>query len=195
MLRLTPIALILATVLPATVVLAPASSAAADDCMCLPAELSWSTSLSDRLALIQSEEGDRPVFDRRLLDESAFADALFAEGLVAEGLFVEQSREVGPFFSSDGTLISSRLPSVAKQGRRGSPIEVAWCVSANDPRCSSGDPAPGESLLSGKLSHGAALTPEPPELPEPLLASTSPRAVLLGASAGHSSRLERPPRA
>ena len=167
MLRLTPIAMLFATL-----VLAPAGSAAADDCMCLPAELSWSTSLSDRLALIQSSEGDTPVFGETAFDESI---------------------EIGPFFSSDGTLLSSRVPALA-QGRRVPPVDVLWCVDANDPRCSGGDPAPGQSVFDGHASQGAALAGSLPDLPEPEPAASSPRAALLGASAGYASRLDRPPR-
>lgn len=156
----------------ATLVLAPAGSAAADDCMCLPAELSWSTSLSDRLALIQSSEGETPSF--------------------------AESIEIGPFFSSDGTLLSSRVPALVQGHRVGRgtvpPVDVLWCVDANDPRCSGGDPAPGQSVFDGHASQGAALAGSLPDLPEPEPAASSPRAALLGASAGYASRLDRPPR-
>jgi hypothetical protein len=107
-------------------------------------------------------------------------------------LGLRESIEVGPFFSSDGTLLSSRLELERREQRAS---EILWCWGAYDPRCSPSSPTPdnGPHALGRGLSAAGPATSPRWLRAEPL---AIPRAHVLGqARAGVSQRVERPPRA
>lgn len=61
---------------------------------------------------------------------------------VAVGL---ESVEVGPFFSSDGSTLTSEiaaLPRASAAGEPGGPETVLWCANRSDPRCGGDDGPP-----------------------------------------------------
>lgn len=121
-------------------------------------------------------------------------------GVRAERLLA--SVEVGPFFSSDGTMLTSRVVElerhfVIERHFGGTPAtEILWCWSSDDPRCSPVQPSPDDG--SRALRH----------VPSGMIADHSLRwreshadalaggtAALLGPSEGVHARVERPPRA
>ncbi len=148
--------------------LAPAGVAAAQDCLCLM-------------------PGHTPPAWQGWLEASASPR-------------VPQSIEVGPVFSSDGELLVSDAAREAgardgvTRARRAAPVEVLWCVSADDPRCSPRDEAPNDGPRSFEGSHGAG-----PAIDSPRLATARPRAVSRPVCDGlprpeRRGRVERPPR-
>jgi hypothetical protein len=114
---------------------------------------------------------------------------------------IEQSFEVGPFFSSDGAGLASEVVervSLRLERERRSPAgEVLWCWSANDPRCSPADSAPEDGprairtarLVGVVIDHSARW----PELDSASL-SAAPHDEDR-PSDGVRARVERPPRA
>lgn len=123
--------------------------------------------------------------------------------LTVRSMRIEQSFEVGPFFSSDGTTLISRgdlddlLSRAELEHGAGTPLtEILWCWSGNDPRCSPIAPSPddapralrevrsaiAEELHDTTAEHGVVITLPRPE-------------VQRGAREGVRARVDRPPRA
>jgi hypothetical protein len=113
---------------------------------------------------------------------------------------IDQSVEVGPFFSSDGSMLSSpAVERVSMQLEREGRLpagEVLWCWSPDDPRCSPGDPAPEDGPRALRDARTAAFvshtTRRWPDL-EALAPSRAPNDDDR-PSDGVRSRVERPPR-
>lgn len=116
---------------------------------------------------------------------------------------LDQSVEVGPFFSSDGTTLVSRLARsgddagqpAQELARRRVPVEdVLWCVSADDPRCSPRDSSPsdGSRIAEARINAHQVTDSEPP-LPSPLAARPKPSHSGDGPRAGVRFRIDRPP--
>jgi len=127
---------------------------------------------------------------------TASADACAC--VVSETMFdaptirVFQSVEVGPLFSSDGTTLSSE--AAVSRARRRATGEVLLCISADDPRCSPRDSAPGNGphFVDGATFAATdvpTLLAGPPSVRQAAVPST-----ILGARSGVRDRLERPPR-
>lgn len=108
---------------------------------------------------------------------------------------VLQSMEVGPFFSSDGTMLTSDLPAperpAAEPRREGT--EILWCVSADDPRCSPRDTAPNDGPGSLHVARIASSTNAHPRLGPPGPSGVRPRHAIGAARPGVRDRVERPP--
>ncbi|HJL18197.1 MAG TPA: hypothetical protein RMH99_21210 [Sandaracinaceae bacterium LLY-WYZ-13_1] len=150
------------------VTLGSTGAAAADGCMCLPSE--WPLDLAST-----PESG--------------------AAGIPASLAAAAERAQTGPFFSSDGTMLSSRVRETAADGARApAPVEdVLWCSSPDDPRCAPVEPGPEDGPVSGRASfsgagHGGHADPPPPSM-RPMRAPV-PRG---GPRAGVRRRLERPP--
>jgi hypothetical protein len=109
----------------------------------------------------------------------------------------QQSIEVGPFFSSDGTLLTSH--AVASRGasapsRSRAPVQdVLWCASSDDPRCSPGDPAPEDGPRAGDATHAAATQAQDIDLRAQPPRSLGPTHLGANPSRGVRGRLDRPP--
>ncbi len=105
-----------------------------------------------------------------------------------------QSLDLGPFFSSDGTLLSSRA---ADEGaRRDAPTEVLWCWGVDDPRCSPADSPQDHAPRAIQSPHCVAVLEHP--LRWPVIDAGSPFSysdARDGGRPGVRDRLERPPRA
>jgi hypothetical protein len=118
---------------------------------------------------------------------------LHGNGLVNADPILE-SFEVGPFFSSDGTLlVSAQLEPRAKENRQSD--EVLWCASPYDPRCSPASPSPETpraNLSGGSSAANIEHRHDWPELVESTPEHHAAEAML--PSAGVRSRVERPPR-
>ncbi|MCA9604438.1 MAG: hypothetical protein KC619_02515 [Myxococcales bacterium] len=108
---------------------------------------------------------------------------------------VLQSMEVGPFFSSDGAMLTSDLPleeqPQAEPRREGT--EILWCVSADDPRCSPRDSAPNDAPGTLQAARIASTTPAHPRLGPPGPSGLRPRHAIGAARLGVRDRVERPP--
>ncbi len=121
-------------------------------------------------------------------------------GLTRANPRVLQSAEVGPFFSSDGSTLTSEERSVEEKRLRdlraaeGEHGPVPWCVSADDPRCSPRDSAPHHRTATVEGAHVAAGFASAPEFGDPNATETTSRAAIDGERAGVRHRLERPPR-
>jgi hypothetical protein len=121
--------------------------------------------------------------------------------LTVRSMRIEQSFEVGPFFSSDGTTLISRgelddlLSRAELEHGAGTPLtELLWCWSGNDPRCSPVAPSPddapralrdvrsaiAEELYDPAAEHGVAIALPRPE-------------VERGARDGVRASVDRPP--
>ena len=158
-------------------VLAVSGTAKADDCMCVVVELSWGNA-APHFEPHNSFEPHQPFEPH------------------------QQSIEVGPFFSSDGTLLSSHTASAraasshvgSAPSRSGSPVEeVLWCASSDDPRCSPGDPAPEDGPRAGDGTYAAATHPHRIDLRARPSRSLRPTHLGTNPSRGVRGRLDRPP--
>lgn len=160
--------------------LASASSARADDCMCLNDVGPWPQLSSET---------------QRLLEQGLLEQGLALEDGLLERALLE-SFEVGPFFSSDGTLLSSAVRDTrAHRREHKNSGEVLWCASPYDPRCAPATPSPESPHAS--LSSGPSATTIDRRHDWPLLRSipiAMNTAEGLSASAGARARVERPPR-
>lgn len=109
-----------------------------------------------------------------------------------------QSLEVGPFFSSDGTMLTSRQIELELERHfGGTPAgEILWCWSPNDPRCSPASPSPEDAPRALRTRPTGVTVPDRLRWAQPD-DSTLDRsdAFLLGPSEGVHGRVERPPRA
>ncbi len=108
-----------------------------------------------------------------------------------------QSLEVGPFFSSDGTMLTSReLELELERHFGGTPAgEILWCWSPNDPRCSPTSPSPDDAPRALRTGPSALTVDHRlrwPEIDDAVL--TRNEARLLGPAEGVHARVERPPR-
>lgn len=154
-----------------TVTLGWADPAAAEDlCMCAEGR-SWSIELPESTELSEGPAGERL-----------------------------QSIEVGPLFSSDGTMLSSwtRLERTAEEGwlvHTTPPVEdVLWCSGRDDPRCSPADPGPENGPQNGRASHAGAILVVGEHRIPPALETTLPSVLRNGSREGVRARVERPPR-
>ncbi len=171
---LTVIAVLLATT-PAV--------AAAETCMCVAAQPTWDgpTAAHTTSYLTSTQFGPEQIAPEQL------------DAFVAEAITPFESVEVGPFFSSDGSLLTSS-PRVTRTTRSG-PKEALWCASPDDPRCSGRDVPPERGPQTGDASHGAAPGAlNSPRLDAYLSGSVRFGPPLGGPRAGEAARLERPPR-
>lgn len=123
--------------------------------------------------------------------------------LTVRAMRIEQSIEVGPFFSSDGTTLISRgdlddlLSRAELEHEAGTPLsDILWCWSSDDPLCSPIAPSPDDapralrevrSAIGQELDDAAAEHGEAIALPRP--------DVERGGRDGVRSRVDRPPRA
>lgn len=105
-----------------------------------------------------------------------------------------ESLEVGPLFSSDGTMLVSAIARAARAPRPAPSGRVLWCASADDPRCAPRDSAPnhGSQVLDG--AHIAFSTLRTPRIAAPPIARRPFAAELERGRAGFEDELERPPR-
>lgn len=124
----------------------------------------------------------------------------FGPDTVVRSLYVAQSQDLGPFFSSDGTLLSSsillsaRAADEAKQ--RDVPTEILWCWSANDPRCAPADPPEDHNPRAFQSARAFAVVEDDLEWPTSEGSTRSSRREGRdGDRSGVRSRVERPPRA
>lgn len=111
---------------------------------------------------------------------------------------VLQSVEVGPFFSSDGTMLTSRQLELEIERHFGNhpASEILWCWSPDDPRCSPVNHSPDDTPRA--LRSGQSGVTVEHRLQWPLLSDDPLErgdARLLGPAEGVHSRVERPPRA
>ncbi len=104
------------------------------------------------------------------------------------------SVEVGPFFSSDGTILTSRLDLEAKRGEEPFGGEVLWCFSPYDPRCSPSSPVPEDSPQWLGRAHAAGTSDASPRLRDRAPTSSIRADIDGGPRAGVQPRVERPPR-
>lgn len=153
--------------------------AAAETCMCVAAQPTWDGTSAPLTPHVTSTQ-----FEPEQLEPGQL--------FVAEAVTPFESVEVGPFFSSDGSLLTSS-PRATRPTRSG-PREVLWCASPDDPRCSGRDVPQERGPQTGDASHGAA----PGTLNSPSLdayaSGTLPRGpVEGGARPAWMGRLERPP--
>ncbi len=140
-----------------------------------------------------------------LAPNGAYADdcMCFAMPDLGARVRLAQSIEVGPFFSSDGTMLTSResareLDRIAMGApSRGTPAgEILWCWSADDPRCAPSHPSPDDGSRALRTGPTAIVIDHDlrwPEQSDHSSARTS--ALLLGPADGVNARVERPPRA
>jgi hypothetical protein len=106
-----------------------------------------------------------------------------------------QSVELGPFFSSDGTTLSSRARREAASPDDAAPVEdVLWCSSPDDPRCAPADPGPEDGPHAGRATHSGAGPGARDHRIPPALARTHALAPRGGPRPGVRFRVERPPR-
>lgn len=146
-------------------VLAPAGTAAADDCMCV----AMPTGRAVRVSRLEQS--------------------------------LLESNELGPFFSSDGSsLSSSQLERITQHFEREArrPIgEVLWCWSPSDPRCAPGDPAPEEAPRASRTAPSLAVLPDRAARWREVWTDTELRAPPEDdrPREGVRARVERPPRA
>lgn len=119
----------------------------------------------------------------------------FAPDTVVRSLYVAQSQDLGPFFSSDGTLLSSRATDEAT--RRDAPAtEILWCWSANDPRCAPADPPEDQNPRAIQSARAFAVVESDLDWPSSEESTRSSRCEARdGDRSGVRSRVERPPRA
>lgn len=196
------LALLLATT-PAVAALLIATTpavAAAQTCMCVAAHPAWDGANGDGTtppltALEMSTLEAGRVEAGRV--EAGEAEPLHRDGLgpdpfVAEPVTPFESVEVGPFFSSDGSLLTSS-PRVSHP-TRSSPREVLWCASPDDPRCSGRDVPEERGPQTGDASHGAAPgTGNSPSL-DAYASGTLPLGPVIGGPRpARAGRLDRPP--
>jgi hypothetical protein len=117
----------------------------------------------------------------------------FGPDTVARSLHVAQSQDLGPFFSSDGTLLSSR--AVDEDAQREAPTEILWCWSANDPRCAPANPPQEPNPCALQTAHALAILDEAIDWPPPDSGSRPPYPDARDARRpGVRARVERPPR-
>lgn len=118
----------------------------------------------------------------------------FAPDTVVRSLHVAQSQDLGPFFSSDGTLLSSR--AVDDDAQRDAPTEILWCWSADDPRCAPANPPEDHNPRAIQSAHAVAIVDEAIDWPTPDEGTRFTRCEARdGHRSGVRSRIERPPRA
>ncbi|MFK7984622.1 MAG: hypothetical protein AB8I08_01240 [Sandaracinaceae bacterium] len=165
--------------------------AGAQTCMCVAAQPTWDgapLTPSAMATLLNST----PLEAEPNAALEANPDGLGPDPFVAEPVTPFESVEVGPFFSSDGALLTSS-PRVTRP-TRSSPGEVLWCASPDDPRCSGRDVPQERGPQTGDASHGAA----PGSLHSPSLDAHASGTLPLGPVVGgprpaRAGRLDRPP--
>lgn len=105
-----------------------------------------------------------------------------------------QSQDLGPFFSSDGTSLSSRATSGANGN--GEPGEILWCWSSHDPRCSPSDAPQDHGPRALRSGHGVGIVATASDWPPPDAGSDFSHPDARGhGRPGVRARVERPPRA
>ena len=112
-----------------------------------------------------------------------------------------ESVEVGPFFSSDGSTLTSEelaveeqpAPAQARPLARRDGGEVPWCVSADDPRCWPRDSAPYDGPHARDATSAGAEAPTPLGLGPPDARAVRPRVALGAPRAAVRGRVDRPP--
>ena len=185
--------------------LARPGGAAADDCIC-----GWPMALEGvelDEAQIEAMQLDAMQLDAMQLPPGQL-DASQIEAMQLDALDLPalrpgqqaQSIEVGPFFSSDGTMLMSRVRlehSEARGWRVAPPTpsdDVLWCASADDPRCSPAAPAPEDGPQGTRANPFGASHGERPSLPPPAARTAGSPAEASGPREGVRFELERPPR-
>lgn len=175
--------------------LGPTAVASADECLC-----AWPMPL-------EGVELDAAQIEAMQLDamqvEGASLDAAQLEALQVPALVGPeraQSIEVGPFFSSDGTMLMSRVRlehSEARGWRVAPPApseDVLFCANADDPRCSPAAPAPEDGPQGTRSNPFGRSDADRPSLPPPAAVTTDSPHATTGPRDGVRRGLERPPR-
>lgn len=111
-----------------------------------------------------------------------------------------ESVEVGPFFSSDGSTLTSEELAVEEEPAPDAPVlarreggEVPWCVSADDPRCWPRDSAPYDGPHARDATSAGAEASTRLALTAPDARAERPRLTLGAPRAGVRGRVDRPP--
>jgi hypothetical protein len=109
-----------------------------------------------------------------------------------------ESFEVGPLFSSDGTLLSSRAEfesELARGNQEKQGGDVLWCAGPYDSHCAPAAPSPEDSPRALRSSSSGALADVSLRWPRLSPGSSDLPPCEGGPRAGILARVERPPRA